>query len=56
VLFRSGEFVKADWTPFVAEFMERIFEVEYALGIRNTANAARFNQRALAEAKHATQK
>lgn len=52
----DGEFVKADWTPFVAEFMERIFEVEYALGIRNTANAARFNQRALAEAKHATQK
>ena len=52
----DGEFVKADWTPFVAEFMERIFEVEYALGIRNSANAARFNQRALAEAKHATQK
>ena len=52
----NGEFVKADWTPFVAEFMERIFEVEYALGIRNSANAARFNQRALAEAKHATQK
>jgi len=50
------EFVKADWTPFVAEFMERIFEVEYALGIRNTVNATRFNQRALAEAKHATQK
>ena len=52
----DGEFVKADWTPFVAEFMERIFEVEYALGIRNSANAAKFNQRALAEAKHATQK
>jgi len=35
---------------------DRLFEVEYALGIRNTANATRFNQRALAEAKHATQK
>jgi hypothetical protein len=34
----------------------RIFEVEYALGIRNTDNAVRFNQRVLAEAKHATQK
>lgn len=35
---------------------DRLFEVEYALGIRNAANAAKFNQRALAEAKHATQK
>lgn len=35
---------------------DRLFEVEYALGIRNAANAQRFNQRALAEAKHATQK
>lgn len=35
---------------------DRLFEVEYALGIRNTANAQKFNQRALAEAKHATQK
>ena len=35
---------------------DRLFEVEYALGIRNTANAQRFNARALAEAKHATQK
>lgn len=52
----DGEFVKADWTPFVAEFIERLFEVEYALGIRNTANADKFNQRALAEANHATQK
>jgi hypothetical protein len=35
---------------------DRLFEVEYVLGIRNAANAQRFNQRALAEAKHATQK
>lgn len=35
---------------------ERLFEVEWQLGIRNLSNAARFNQRALAEAKHATQK
>jgi hypothetical protein len=34
----------------------RIFEVEYALGIRNSDNAARFNERVLAEAKYATQK
>lgn len=34
----------------------RIFEVEYALGIRNSDNATRFNQRVLAEAKYATQK
>jgi hypothetical protein len=34
----------------------RLFEVEYALGIRNPFNAERFNARALAEAKHATQK
>jgi hypothetical protein len=35
---------------------DRIFEIEWQLGIRNTANAWRFNARALAEAKHATQK
>ena len=35
---------------------DRIFEIEWQLGIRNTANAQRFNARALAEAKHATQK
>jgi len=35
---------------------DRLFEIEWQLGIRNTANATRFNQRALAEAKHATQK
>ena len=34
----------------------RIFEVEYVLGIRNTYNATRFNERVLAEAKYATQK
>jgi len=35
---------------------ERLFEVEYALGIRNTYNATQFNERVLAEAKYATQK
>ena len=35
---------------------ERLFEVEYALGIRNTYNATQFNDRVLAEAKYATQK
>jgi hypothetical protein len=35
---------------------DRLFEIEYALGIRNTANAQRFNQRALEEAKNATKK
>jgi hypothetical protein len=39
-----------------ASLEDRLFEVEYALGIRNTSNAQRFNARALAEAKHATQK
>ena len=34
----------------------RLFEVEYALGIRNTSNATKFNERVLAEAKYATQK
>jgi hypothetical protein len=34
----------------------RLFEVEYALGIRNPFNAAKFNERVLAEAKYATQK
>jgi hypothetical protein len=34
----------------------RLFEVEYALGIRNTDNSVRFNERVLAEAKYATQK
>jgi hypothetical protein len=35
---------------------ERLFEVEYALGIRNTYNATQFNERVLSEAKYATQK
>jgi ElaB/YqjD/DUF883 family membrane-anchored ribosome-binding protein len=35
---------------------ERLFEVEYALGIRNTYNATQFNERVLAEAKYATKK
>jgi hypothetical protein len=35
---------------------DRLFEIEWQLGIRNTANAQRFNARALEEAKHATQK
>jgi hypothetical protein len=34
----------------------RLFEVEYQLGIRNPANAARFNAKALEEAQHATKK
>jgi hypothetical protein len=34
----------------------RLFEVEYALGIRNASNATKFNERVLAEAKYATQK
>lgn len=43
------------WISLVS-LQDRLFEVEYALGIRNLSNATRFNQRALAEAKHATQK
>lgn len=35
---------------------DRLFEVEYALGIRNSSNAQRFNARALEEAKHASKK
>ena len=34
----------------------RLFEVEYQLGIRNPANATRFNAKALEEAQHATKK
>ena len=34
----------------------RLFEVEYALGIRNIYNVTQFNERVLAEAKYATQK
>jgi hypothetical protein len=40
----------------LSSIQDRLFEVEYALGIRNVVNATQFNQRALAEAKHATQK
>ena len=43
------------WISLVS-LQDRLFEVEYALGIRNISNASKFNQRALAEAKHATQK
>jgi hypothetical protein len=35
---------------------DRLFEIEWQLGIRNNANAQRFNQRALEEAKNATKK
>jgi hypothetical protein len=35
---------------------DRLFEIEWQLGIRNAANAMRFNQRALEEAKNATKK
>jgi hypothetical protein len=35
---------------------DRLFEIEWQLGIRNAANAQRFNQRALEEAKNATKK
>jgi len=35
---------------------DRLFEIEWQLGIRNGANAQRFNQRALEEAKNATKK
>jgi hypothetical protein len=45
----------ASWVA-TSSLEDRLFEVEYALGIRNSSNAQRFNQRALAEAKHATQK
>jgi hypothetical protein len=45
----------ASWVT-IASTEDRLFEIEYALGIRNTANAQRFNQRALEEAKHATKK
>ncbi len=35
---------------------DRLFEIEWQLGIRNATNAQRFNQRALEEAKNATKK
>jgi hypothetical protein len=45
----------ASWVA-TSSLEDRLFEVEYALGIRNSSNAQRFNARALEEAKHATQK
>ena len=39
-----------------SSILARLFEVEYALGIRNAANQVLFNQRVLAEAKDATKK
>ncbi len=42
--------------PCCANVEARLFEVEYALGIRNTSNATQFNERVLAEVKYATQK
>lgn len=39
-----------------ASIEERLFEVEYALGIRNIYNSTQFNTRALEEAKYATKK
>lgn len=55
-ILENAEFQVASWHGISAMMEERLFEVEYALGIRNASNASRFNQRALAEAKHATQK
>ena len=55
-ILQNAEFQVASWHGISAMMEERLFEVEYALGIRNASNASRFNQRALAEAKHATQK
>lgn len=52
----NDTFVPASWHNISSMMEERLFEVEWQLGIRNNSNAARFNQRALAEAKHATQK
>jgi len=49
----------ASWLAIASGFPsqeDRLFEVEYALGIRNSSNAQRFNARALEEAKHATKK
>lgn len=45
----------ASWVAPIA-IEDRLFEIEWQLGIRNSSNATRFNQRALSEAKHATQK
>ena len=45
----------ASWVS-IASTEDRLFEIEWQLGIRNASNAQRFNQRALEEAKHATKK
>ena len=55
-ILQNAEFQVASWHGISAMMEERLFEVEYALGIRNASNASRFNQRALAEAQHATKK
>jgi hypothetical protein len=55
---------KADYSSFselvnavnISTIETRLFEVEYQLAIRNVFNAARFNAKALEEAKHATKK
>ena len=49
------ENANVSWLATVSQ-EDRIFEIEWQLGIRNNANAQRFNARALEEAKHATQK
>jgi hypothetical protein len=47
--------IPASWVN-LSSTEDRLFEIEWQLGIRNAVNAQRFNQRALEEAKHATQK
>lgn len=55
-ILENAEFQAAFWHNISSMIEGRLFEVEYALGIRNTDNATRFNERALAEAKHATKR
>jgi hypothetical protein len=52
----TSEFEVANLQNITSMIEGRLFEVEYALGIRNTNNATRFNERALAEAKYATKR
>ncbi len=47
--------IPASWVN-LSSTEDRLFEIEWQLGIRNAANAQRFNQRALEEAKNATKK
>jgi len=56
--YNTSEILENASTSWVAPIAieDRLFEIEWQLGIRNTSNATRFNQRALEEAKHATQK